>query len=221
MDTRTGYFITGTDTAIGKTTCAVLLIHELVRQKWRVAGMKPIASGAQRGPLGLRNDDALRLQTAANIPLAYEIVNPYCFEPPIAPHLAAQDAGVEIQIKRLCEILDTLNADKVVVEGAGGWWTPLNEQQTFADLALAFNLPVILVVGMRLGCLNHATLTYDAIIRSGIPCAGWIANHVDPEMAYPERNRDFLARHINAPLLATIPFIDNEVKLDVLWKGVS
>lgn len=201
-----GFFITGTDTDVGKTVCAAELIRWLVQQEWRVAAMKPVASGAHRQADGLRNDDALQLQAAANVSLPYTTLNPYCFEPAIAPHLAAEDAGTSIDIAHVDRVLQGIEADVVVVEGAGGWQTPLNAQESMADLARALELPVILVVGMRLGCLNHAALTSDAIAASALPFAGWIANHMDPHMVYADRNQSFLADRINAPLLATVPF---------------
>lgn len=168
--------------------------------------MKPVASGAHRQADGLRNDDALQLQAAANVKLPYTTLNPYCFEPAIAPHLAAEDAGTSIDIAHVDHVLQGIEADVVIVEGAGGWQTPLNAQESMADLAQTLELPVILVVGMRLGCLNHAALTSDAIVRSALPFAGWIANHVDPHMLYAERNQSFLSDRIGAPLLAIVPF---------------
>ena len=206
-----GFFITGTDTGVGKTVCSVHLIRWLVQQAWRVAAMKPVASGAHRQADGLRNDDALQLQAAANVALPYTTLNPYCFEPAIAPHLAAEDSSIPIDINHVHRVLQSIEADAVIVEGAGGWQTPLNRQESMADLAGALELPVILVVGMRLGCLNHAVLASNAIVASTLPFAGWIANHVDPHMLYADRNRSFLVDRIGAPLLATVPFANERI----------
>src|SRR5665213_3141995 len=154
-----GVFVTGTDTGVGKTVLAAALVRTLVRQGLRVAAMKPIASGADSTAAGLRNADALILAQAANVAAAYCTINPYCFAPAIAPHLAAREAGVVIDTALLCERFRELadRADCVVVEGAGGWLTPIGPAQTMADVAAALSLPVVLVVGLKLGCLNHAT----------------------------------------------------------------
>ena len=156
-----GVFITGTDTGVGKTVVACALVRGLRAQGLRVAVMKPVASGAQRTPDGLRNADALALAASAGYEGPYEDLNPYCFEPPISPHIAAKEAGIEIDTSKIRHVYDTLaaSADWVVVEGAGGWFAPLNERQTMADIAWGLTMPALLVVGLKLGCLNHAHLT--------------------------------------------------------------
>ncbi len=205
---RQSYFITGTDTGCGKTEITLGLMARFRALGERVAGMKPVASGAEPTPLGLRNDDALRIQAAASMPLTYEAVNPCAFEPPIAPHLAAAEAGEEIALGPLVEAYRALAAvsDRVLVEGVGGWKVPLNDCDTVADLARALGLPVILVVGMRLGCINHALLSVESIRASGCVLAGWVANQVEPEMLRLEENIATLAQRIDAPLLGRVPF---------------
>jgi dethiobiotin synthetase len=187
-----GVFVTGTDTGIGKTVIAVALIRTLVRQGLRVAAMKPVASGAERTSCGLRNADALALARAANVTAAYETINPYCFAPPIAPHIAAREAGSLIDTavlrERFCELASL--ADCVIVEGAGGWLTPIGPGQSMADIASALALPVVLVVGLRLGCLNHAALTARALASCAAQRAGWIGNSIDREF---DRKTDTIA----------------------------
>jgi dethiobiotin synthetase len=203
-----GIFVTGTDTEIGKTFCSVAIVSAAVEAGLRVAVMKPVAAGAARGPDGLRNDDALALLEASRSDARYEDVNPYCLEPPISPHLAAQAAGVEIrlpEIARGCERL-SVNADWTVVEGAGGWLAPLSATLRIEDLARALALPVVLVVGMRLGCLNHAQLTHAAIEHAGVPFAGWIANALAPDMPYFDENVATLQQRLGAPPLAVMPY---------------
>jgi dethiobiotin synthetase len=176
-----GYFVTGTDTGVGKTHVAVQLTRALVRHGARVAVMKPVAAGALTTPGGLRNEDALALAAAANVRADYATINPYCLQAPISPHLAAGEAGVTIAIQPILERFARLaaSADVVIVEGAGGWLTPIGAGTTMADVASALGVPVLLVVGLRLGCLNHAQLSARAIVASGLPLAGWIANHID------------------------------------------
>jgi len=202
-----GCFVTGTDTGIGKTVVSAGILHALARQGHRVAGMKPVASGCIATPEGLRNDDALVLQGESSVPLAYEAVNPCALEPPIAPHLAAAEAGTAIGVDPLVRAARRLGAgaDCLVVEGVGGWLVPLEGRATVADLAQALALPVVLVVGVRLGCLNHALLTAESIQARGVAFAGWVANQVDPRAARVEGNIDTLRRRLPAPLLGIIP----------------
>jgi|SRR5581483_4168430 len=202
-----GVFVTGTDTEVGKSVVATGLVRGLVAQGMRVAVMKPVASGAQRTPEGLRNEDALALLAASNTTAPYAIVNPYCFEPPIAPHIAAQEAGVSIDLELIRGHFRTLAqaADSIVVEGAGGWLAPIGPRATIQDLALALELPVLLVVGMRLGCINHALLTKLAIEASGARFAGWVANTIDPGMARHAENLETLVRLLGEPPLAVVP----------------
>jgi dethiobiotin synthetase len=174
-----GLFITGTDTEVGKTVVATALVRAFVSRGLRVAAMKPVASGSQRTPQGLRNEDALALMAASNVAAPYERINPYCFEPAISPHIAAEEASIAIDlahIQRNFADLAAAPADYVIVEGAGGWLAPIGSRTTMKDLANALDLPVVLVVGVRLGCINHALLTKLAIESHGARFAGWIAN---------------------------------------------
>ena len=185
-----GLFITGTDTEIGKTYVSSLLIKILADEGLKVIGMKPVASGAKKINGVLQNEDALSLMQSSNVDVEYKNINPFVFEPAISPHLAAEDAAIEIDFAEIKNNLDHLKgiSDVVVVEGVGGWYAPLTSHTTVADLAETLNLPVILVVGLRLGCLNHALLTAQAIRQSGVPVAGWIANHVTEDFSSAEEN---------------------------------
>jgi dethiobiotin synthetase len=204
------FFITGTDTGVGKTEVALALMAALQARGLRVTGMKPVAAGGSATSAGFRNDDAVRLRRQSSVSVAYELVNPYVFALPIAPHLAAAAAaaaGVVIDMEHIkrCYAALAAQSDAVVVEGAGGWRVPLDEQRSMTDLVAALELPVILVVGLRLGCLNHALLTAEAIARCGIRLAGWVANGIDPGFAYRAENVAYLERHLAAPLLGVIP----------------
>ena len=208
-----GYFITGTDTGVGKTVISVGLLHTFARQGRQVAGLKPVASGCELTGEGLRNTDALALQTAANVELPYETINPYAFAAAIAPHLAAAQNNQSIEVRNIKHIVDNVReqADILVIEGVGGWQVPLNDHETMADLATALALPVILVVGMRLGCLNHALLSALAINAAGLRLAGWVANSVDPDFEEPERNIVTLNHWLKAPCLGQIPYYSDKV----------
>jgi dethiobiotin synthetase len=198
------YFVTGTDTDVGKTLVSCALLHGFAAQGKRVAGMKPIAAGCN--DYG-QNEDALRLLSAGNVAVSHELINPYCFLPAIAPHIAAQQAGIEIGFSRITESYRQLAglADVVIVEGVGGLCVPLNAQQDGADLIRELDLPVILVVGMRLGCLNHALLTAEVIASRGLTLAGWVANVVEAGMASVDENVAALQQRIAAPLLGIVP----------------
>jgi dethiobiotin synthetase len=204
-----GIFITGTDTGVGKTVIACALVRALQSLGMRVGVMKPVASGAVRTPQGLRNADALALLAAAGKEdaAAYADVNPYCFEPAVSPHIAAKEAGIEVDITLIRHKFDALAAasDWVVIEGAGGWFAPINEHQTMADLAWALSVPTLLVVGLRLGCLNHAQLTRLGIESQGVTLVGWVANGVDPAMARSDENLAALGRLLGEPPLAVVP----------------
>ena len=202
-----GFFITGTDTEIGKTFVSSLLIKLLVEEGLKVVGMKPIASGATTIDGSLKNDDALSLIHASNVDVDYEKINPYVFEPAVSPHLAAENAGVEIDLKKIKSNFDELEkkSDVVIVEGVGGWYAPLSYNCTVADLAEELNQPIILVVGLRLGCLNHALLTVQAIRQSGLPIAGWIANHVEKDFSVAEKNIQTINHFLNDfPFIGTV-----------------
>lgn len=206
--TRHGYFVTGTDTGVGKTLVSCALLKAFAARGLRVVGMKPVAAGAEPAAQGLVNEDVESLLAASNVGAPREHVNPYCFQPAIAPHIAAAEAGVEMRVDRLCESLAILEAlaDVVVVEGAGGFRVPLGGSLDTAGLAARMGLPVILVVGMRLGCLNHALLTAEAITARGLRFAGWVANHVDPRMTVADENVRALEGLLAGPLVARIAF---------------
>ncbi|KTC32259.1 MAG: dethiobiotin synthase [Pseudomonas sp.] len=202
------YFITGTDTDVGKTTIAAGLLYAARQAGLSTAAGKPVASGCERGPKGLRNADALALQAQSSLPLSYEEINPIAFEPAIAPHLAAREAGVALTVQSLLLPMRQLlakGADFTLVEGAGGWRVPLADQDNLSDLAMALDLPVILVVGVRLGCINHALLTAQAIAQDGLQLAGWVANIVDPDTSRLEENLATLAERLPAPCLGKVP----------------
>lgn len=201
-----GFFITGTDTGIGKTYVSALLIKHFIAQGERVVGMKPVASGAQLINGQLRNEDALALMQAANVTASYELVNPYCFAPPIAPHIAAQKENRTISLQHINQCYAALAeiSDRLIVEGVGGWRVPIDAQHDVADMAAQLGLPVILIVGMRLGCINHALLTAQAITAKGCKLIGWIANQVDPAMAVVAENISTLESRLPVPLLATV-----------------
>lgn len=201
-----GLFVTGTDTEVGKTVIARLIVRSLVATGVRVAVMKPVAAGSVMTAAGARNEDAVGLIADSNVEMPYEIVNPYCLEEPVSPHLAARAAGLTVELPRIGERFRVLAAaaDYVIVEGAGGWFAPLNETEFVADVAAALNLPVLLVVGLRLGCLNHALLTAAAIRQRGLLLAGWIGNHIDPGFARVTDNLLTLERHLGMPPIATV-----------------
>jgi len=205
-----GWFIAGTDTGVGKTRVAQILLTALAAQGQRAIGMKPVASGCRQTPNGLRNEDAESLLASSGVTADYIDVNPYAFEPAVAPNLAAQAAGLEIRVEAILEHFERLQrlAPWVVVEGVGGWLTPLGPRLTMAAVAQSLHLPVILVVGLRLGCLNHALLTTEAIRHQGLVLAGWVANQIDPHMAMAEENVSTLRDRIEAPMLASFPYLE-------------
>ncbi len=209
------FFIAGTDTDVGKTLIASGLLQAANEKDLRTVAMKPIAAGCEQTEDGLRNDDALMLIDAMSAELPYSQVNPIAFEPPIAPHIAAMRENKQLSVSRLtgfCNGILMQPSDFVVIEGAGGWRVPLNPRETLANLAVELNLPVVLVVGMRLGCINHALLTVEAIERDGLKVAGWVANRVDPEMSCYEENLMTLKTLIHAPLLGEVPFLEDANK---------
>lgn len=202
-------FVTGTDTEVGKTYASCALLAAARAHGLIAAALKPVASGCERTPDGLRNDDALRLLAASNAGQDYAAVNPVALEPAIAPHIAAARTGEELSLARLLPAVAALRrvpADFALVEGAGGWLTPLNAEESLADLAEAARLPVVLVVGLRLGCLNHALLTAAHVRASGLPLVGWIGNCLTPEMPYLDENLAYLREHLDAPLLGVLPY---------------
>lgn len=202
-------FVTGTDTGVGKTLVSAALLHALAQHHPRVVGMKPVAVGTMRIKGIESHDDVLALRAASTCAVPPALDNPVLLPDPVSPHIAAARAGVRIDIAHLvaCHRELTKLADAVVVEGAGGFYVPLSDRQTGADLAQALGLPVVLVVGLRLGCLNHALLTAEAIRTRGLTLAGWVANHVDPTMLAQDDNIAFLQQQLQAPLLARIPHL--------------
>lgn len=202
------FFIAGTDTGIGKTHAACTLIHALRARYRRVCGMKPVASGCLQTPEGLRNEDALALQAAGSAALPYAAINPVALREPLSPHLAARLEGVTIEVAPLRAAFETLCAshDCVVVEGVGGWMVPLAPGLLASALPRQWGLPVVLVVGLRLGCLNHALLSARAIQADGCRLAGWIGNRIDPAMAALEDNLATLRELLPAPCLGVLPY---------------
>jgi dethiobiotin synthetase len=210
-------FITGTDTGIGKTRVATALCRAFAAQGKRVAAMKPVASGCVRTHEGLRNADAMALLEVMTVRARYAEVNPYAFEPAIAPHLAALEAGCSIDFDILDRCYERLSvqSDVTVVEGAGGWLAPLDAARSFADLAAHWQLGVIVVVGLRLGCLNHALLTAESIERRGVPLCGWVGNAVDPGFQRHDENVAALRARIAAPCLGIVPHSPRATVADV------
>ena len=204
------FFITGTDTDCGKTLVTQGLMHLCRHQGMTTAGMKPVASGGTTQADGtLGNGDALSIQSCCSSSTPYHLINPYCFEPPVAPHLAADMSATSIDLPPIQAAYAELSQQNecLLVEGVGGWRVPLNHELDVAGLCQALQLPAVLVVGMKLGCINHALLTARAIVTDGVPLLGWVANCVDPEMQLLEQNIGTLQQLIPAPLLGTIPFL--------------
>ncbi len=208
---RQGYFITGTDTGVGKTWSTVALMQYFKKQGKSVAAMKPIASGASWKDGRLVNDDALLLQHWASEAFDYDVVNPYVFEMPVSPHIAAEKMGETIEFDRIVDSLAVLqkSCEVIIIEGVGGWLVPLGQQGGISDLAMRLSFPVIVVVAIRLGCINHARLTFSAIQKSGVPSAGWIANIMEPDMPVKEENIETISGFTDMPLLGTLPFFPN------------
>ena len=202
------FFVTGTDTGVGKTTVTVRLMQQLVAQGFTVIGMKPVASGCEWLDGRWQNEDVRQLTAASNVKAPPELINPYCFEPPIAPHIAAEQAGVSIDLSVIQSAYTQLTtmADVVIVEGAGGLLVPLNSKQSLADLIQVLNIPALVVVGMRLGCINHALLTAQVLQQQGIRFCGWVANSIDPQMSMPEENLQTLIYSLQQAPLLEIPF---------------
>ena len=202
------YFITGTDTDVGKTTVAAGLLQAARAAGLSTAAGKPVASGCEVTPEGLRNADALALMAQCTLALSYEEVNPVAFEPAIAPHIAAREAGVALTVQAVLTPMQRIlrqRADFTLIEGAGGWRVPLSGQDSLSDVAQGLDLPVILVVGVRLGCISHALLTAEAIAQDGLQLAGWVANIIDPKTSRLEENLATLAERLPAPCLGRVP----------------
>jgi dethiobiotin synthetase len=204
--TSKGFFIAGTDTDVGKTWVSISLMHKLQSNGLVVLGMKPVAAGCEWLQGGWKNQDALLLQKHATQYMDYELVNPYAFERPVSPHIACGEEQVSMDV--ILSAYQALQSTDgfVVVEGAGGWFSPLSRELNNAELAEALHLPVIMVVGMRLGCINHALLTYRAIKASGVDCAGWVAVQIDPDMQEMQASLDYLQTRIEVQLFGLLPY---------------
>lgn len=205
------FFVTGTDTGVGKTMVSAAILEAARAAGLRTLAMKPIASGCDETPVGLRNEDALALQSAMTESLAYEVINPVALKPAIAPHVAAVQAGKSVTAQRLigfCRGLQMRPADLMLIEGAGGWRVPLNERETYASVPRELGTPVILVVSLKLGCINHALLTAEAIRADGLVVAGWVANRAEAEtMSCEQETLDYLRSHMAAPCLGELPWL--------------
>lgn len=203
-----GWFITGTDTGVGKTFIAELMLEGLNAAGVAAVGMKPVASGCRHAAAGVRSDDAERLLAAGCAAIPYEIANPFAFVEPVAPHIAAAISGRPIDIGVIDSCYQKISRiGRVVVEGVGGWRVPIGADRTMADVAAVLRLPVVLVVGMRLGCINHALLTAEAIAADGLESAGWVANTVVRDMARYAETMAAIGERLGAPPLATIPYL--------------
>lgn len=210
------WFVTGTDTEVGKTVASSALLQAAKREGYCALGYKPVASGCEETADGLRNSDALALQKYSSLPLSYHEVNPLAFLEPTSPHIVSAEQGRPIEFAALSDGLAQLCArgDWVLTEGAGGWFTPLSAHSTFADWVQQEQLPVILVVGVKLGCINHAMLTAQAIAAAGLPFAGWIANDIQPP---GKRHQEYLAtlcQRLPAPFLGEIPYLRDPQAFD-------
>ncbi len=204
-----GFFVTGTDTDCGKTEISLGLMAALQTTGSSVLGMKPVASGCRQEPTGLRNQDAVRLLAQGSSEAPYALVNPYAFALPVAPHIAAAEVGIQISLARIDEAFWTLAgaADCVIVEGVGGWRVPLGSDLFVSDIPTTLGLPVILVIGLKLGCLNHALLSAESIRLTGGVLIGWVANTIEPAMLYRDANLATLAALIEAPCLGVVPWL--------------
>jgi dethiobiotin synthetase len=203
------FLVTGTDTEIGKTNISCGLLRLAQNHGYRSCGLKPVSAGCENTPDGLRNEDAIALQAASSVRLGYDLVNPWAFEPPISPHIAAEQLGIKtLDLAPIAHSLKVARkeADWILVEGFGGWYAPLDQQRTFADLAQSLRLPVILVVGLRLGCLNHALLSARAIAQDGLELIGWVGNQIDANMSVMDANVERLVDTLQAPCLGVVEY---------------
>jgi dethiobiotin synthetase len=226
MSAPLSLFVTGTDTEIGKTLVSTALLRGFTREGLRAAAMKPIAAGAFEVDGVWHNEDADQLDAASSVLLPPELRTPYLLKAPAAPHIVAEQENVTLDMARIvdCHAQAVRLADVVVVEGVGGFRVPLNDTYDTADLACALNLPVVLVVGMRLGCISHALLTAEAIVARGLHLAGWVANRVDPDMTFADENiaaiRSRLDRQYGAPLLGIVPYL-KPISADAAADGIN
>jgi len=210
---KQAYFITGTDTGVGKTLISSALVYGFASRGLKAVGMKPVSAGCELDPLTgqLLSEDVTSLIAASNVDAPLSLINPYAFAPAIAPHIAAAQSGVTISLDEIAGAFQQLTnlADVVIVEGVGGFCVPLNAESDTADLAQQLKLPVIMAVGMRLGCINHALLTMQAIKARGLSLVGWVANQVDPDMTAYAENLDALHHRISAPCLGVVPWLES------------
>lgn len=212
MATIQRFFVTGIDTEIGKTRITAGLLEKAGQLGLQSLGIKPVASGSEMTKEGLRNEDALAHQKASTYPCDYDVINPFCFAPAIAPHIVAEQENIELTVATINEALKpalSQSAEFVLIEGAGGWHTPLNQQECYSDWVKLAKLPVILVVGVKLGAINHALLTQESIQKAGLRLAGWVANCVDRDMPFQQENIEYLKTHMQAPCLGVVPFLAN------------
>lgn len=216
---KKSYFVTGTDTGVGKTWATVALMRYFKKQGKTVVGMKPVAAGCEWIDGQLKNSDALLLQQNSSVLLEYKEINPYAFEEPVSPHLAAMDHSVKLDtIVQGFEYL-ARQSDVVIVEGAGGWLAPLNKREDIADLVKVLNIPVIMVVAIRLGCINHARLTFQSIQAENVECAGWVAICLDPLMEKKKENIATIENKISVPLLGVFPYL-KEIDFEILASNI-
>ena len=211
------FFIAGTDTDVGKTVASKAILNALAAKGLNTIGYKPVAAGSDKTELGYRNSDALYLQNASTVEVAYSAVNPYALELPASPHIAARHEGIEIQYSVLSRKLDEhkQNSDIVLVEGAGGWRVPVSDSDCLSTWVQVERLPVVLVVGIKLGCLSHAMLTYDAIISDGLEVVGWVANRINPGTEHYADIIEMLECKIDAPKLGEIPYVPSVKRKDL------
>jgi dethiobiotin synthetase len=213
------FFITGTDTGVGKTTVTTLLLSQLKRLGYSVIACKPIASGMIETVNGLQNEDAANFLQLNSIKTSYQQINPFCFNLPVSPNIADLYEQKNISITKILQKMQAIFSYKIdfmLIEGVGGWKVPINGHETTADLAHALNIPIILVVGIRLGCLNHALLTYDAIMNSNLAIAGWVASCIAPQTLMIEENIVTLQKRLNIPFLGVLPYQNKQTLLDNL-----
>lgn len=223
MNEQKRIFITGTDTDVGKTFFSAALIMALQKSQYSVLAFKPVAAGCEWFDGELKNQDALTLIDAMAVEMDYQTVNPIALEKPIAPHLSAIEDGttLSVDIIRQSCLLNQYSSSYILVEGAGGWLVPLNDNETFADYVKSESLDVILVVGLKLGCINHALLSQQSIIAKGLNLVGWVANHIDPQMLQQQENIETLKQALNCPLIAQIPYITSDKPINQASKYVS
>lgn len=215
------FFVAGTDTGVGKSLVSASILHGANERGLSTLGLKPIAAGCEETDEGLRNEDAVLLRSYSSIDVPYEMTNPVSLRLAIAPHIAAEEEGRSISLTRLegvCRAALLQRPELAVVEGAGGWRVPINSKHTLAHFAQALNVPVILVVGLRLGCINHALLTADAIRNDGLRIAGWVINQMDADMDYAQTNIDSLQQRIPEPFLGAIPHLGTQVTVEQVAK---